>query len=421
MTFTQDRRLQATPTITPGTAPATPPRCLRVLFVSHTYVVGLNQGKLAALAQAGARVGLLAPARWRATSWNQTFALAQDQPQVEYFPAGVGLNGRTGGYVYGLGSLLRALWRFRPDLLQVEEEVFSLSTFQLAVVARLTGIPLVVFGWENLDHPLPRMRRWTRQFVLATAGLIVAGNQDGAALLRQWGYGGQIAVMPQMGVDGAVFRATPRIWSGERPLRIGYMGRLVPEKGVDLILTAARQLREAGLAVEMILCGSGPDEARLRQVAEQQQVADRVTWTGKVAHDQVPDVMARFDVLVLPSRTTPTWKEQFGHVLIEAMALGVPVLGADSGEIPHVIHRPDLVFAENNATGLARLLQRLMQDPAWYGQISQYGIDRVQTHYTHGRMAQQLIAHWQRLRPGRNLDPFRTDHESPTTNHSNGT
>lgn len=368
---------------------------LRVLFVSHTYVVGINQGKLAAIARHGfTQVGLLAPAKWQARSWNQIFELEQDYAEISYQPASVLLNGRTGGYLYRLGSILTALRRFSPNILQVEEEVFSLSTFQMALVARLTGIPLAVFGWENLDQKLPRLRQWLRQFVLSTAKLIIAGNQDGADLLRQWGYTGEITVMPQMGVDATLFRASVRSLPIDRPVRIGFMGRLVHEKGIDLVFEAARFLREKGHSVEIVLCGSGKDEAQLRALSEQQGISKLVAWKCKVPHADVPIELAQFDILVLPSRTMPTWKEQFGHVLIEAMSMGVPVVGSSSGEIPNVIGRSDLVFTEDKADELASILEGLISDNSAYEAASQYGIERVKDRYTHERLAERLIAEW---------------------------
>lgn len=370
---------------------------LRVLFVSHTYVVGVNQGKLAAIAQTGqATLGLLVPGRWQAQSWKKQFDLEQPYSEIRYYPAKVFFNGKTGAYLYSFWSTLQAIQQFRPDILHVEEEVFSLSTFQMAIIARLLGKPLVVFGWENLDRRFSPLRYWLMQFVLNTAKLIIAGNQDGQQLLRQWGYTGPIDVMPQMGVDRNLF-AIASVREPETEFRIGYMGRLVYEKGVDLLFAAARQLHERGLRFRLILCGSGQDEAILRQEAEKWNISDLITWKGKVPHADVPQEMSRFDVLVLPSRTISTWKEQFGHVLIEAMSMGVPVVGSTCGEIPNVIGRSDLVFPEENSEALAVILERMIEDPDWHQEIRQYGIDRVEEHYTHERIAERLVAQWSEL------------------------
>ncbi|GAX44197.1 group 1 glycosyl transferase [Tolypothrix sp. NIES-4075] len=372
---------------------------LRILFISHAYVVGVNQGKLNAIAQTGkAEVGLLAPSNWKALEWNRLLPLETPYPNIKTYSAPVLFPGRGGAHVYAPWKIWHFLNDFQPDVVQVEEEVFSLSTFELAIWSRITGKPLVVFGWENMERRLPLPRHWIRQFVMSTAKLIIAGNRDGANLLRQWGYTGLVEIMPQIGVDTQLFAASMRSPKGRNEqFQIGFLGRFVPEKGVDVIFAAVRQLQQQGLNCRIILCGSGSGEEALRQEAQKQQVADLVTWQGAVRHEQAPEQLGKFDVLVLPSRTAATWKEQFGHVLIEAMAMGVPVIGSSSGEIPNVIGRPDLVFSEGDAQGLAVILERMIRDPGWRKEAGRYGMTRVYQHYTHERIAERLISLWQKL------------------------
>jgi glycosyltransferase involved in cell wall biosynthesis len=377
---------------------------MRILFVSHAYVVGVNQGKLNAIAQTeNVEVGLLAPSNWKALEWNRLLPLENPYPKLHLYSAPVLFSGKGGAHLYAPWDLWRILNNFKPDILQVEEEVFSLSTFELALWSRLTKTPMVVFGWENLERQLPAPRQWICQFVLNTVKAIVPGNQDGANIMRQWGYGGLLEVMPQMGVDPDFF--SPRERQGvtslgesegsDRPFNIGYLGRLAQAKGIDLIFAAVCELRQRGLSVCITLCGSGAAEETLKQEANNHKVADIVTWRGAVRHEQAPQELGTFDVLVLPSRTTPGWKEQFGHVLIEAMAMGIPVVGSSSGEIPNVIGRSDLVFQEEDAEGLAQILERMICSPKWWQEVGQYGLHRVQQHYTHDRIAERLISLWQ--------------------------
>jgi glycosyltransferase involved in cell wall biosynthesis len=382
------------------------PGKLRVLFVSHAYVVGVNQGKLNAIAETGdVEVGLLAPSNWKALEWNRLLPLETPYPQLHLYSAPVAFTGKGGAHIYAPWDLWRVLNDFKPDILQVEEEVFSLSTFELAIWSRLTKTPMVVFGWENLERQLPTFRWWICQFVLNTVKAIIPGNQDGANIMRQWGYSGLLEVMPQMGVDPNFFspherKVTAQVEASEgsdRPFNIGYLGRLSQSKGIDLVFAAARELRRRSLNVCITLCGSGTDKESLKQEAENQQIADLVIWRGAVRHEQAPKELGTFDVLVLPSRTTPAWKEQFGHVLIEAMAMGIPVVGSSSGEIPNVIGRSDLVFQEEDAQELSVILERLILDPQWHQQVSQYGIDRVNQHYSHERIAERLIELWQSI------------------------
>ncbi|WP_439566395.1 glycosyltransferase, partial [Gloeocapsopsis crepidinum] len=313
---------------------------------------------------------------------------------IQLYEASVLFSGRGGAHIYTPWLLWRVLNDFQPDIVQVEEEVFSLLAFEFAIWSRLTGKPLVVFGWENLERSLSALRQWTCRFVLNTARALIPGNEDGARLMRQWGYNGAIAVMPQMGVDTKFF--SPQLLDcNHDEFNIGFLGRLVPEKGIDILFAAARQLQEQGLKFKITLCGSGIAEASLKDNAETQQIADAIAWRGAIRHEQAPAEISKFDVLVLPSRSTSDWKEQFGHVLIEAMAMGVPVIGSSCGEIPNAIGRSDLVFQEGDAFGLAAILKRMICDSAWRQEVKQYGISRVQQLYSHEQIAQRLLNLWQ--------------------------
>ncbi len=384
---------------------------LRVLFVSHTYIVGVNQGKLNAIAQINnIEVGLLAPSNWKALEWNRLIPLETPYSHIRTYSAPVLFSGRGGAHIYAPWTLWQVLNDFRPDIVQVEEEVFSLCAFELAIWSRMTGKPLTIFGWENIDRRLSFLRRWTCQFVLNTASLVLPGNQDGAEIMRRWGYMGLLEVMPQMGVDPQLFAPRPQkagdsvrvsvspwdsaLLQAVRPFQIGFLGRLIHSKGIDLIFAAAHQLREQGFNFRIFICGSGSREAELRQISQEQGVADWVIWRGAVPHHQVPAELRQFDVLVLPSRSTPTWKEQFGHVLIEAMSMGTPVIGSNSGEIPNVIGRSDLIFPEEDHSALADILARLINDAESRQETALYGMARVHQLYTHEKISHRLISLW---------------------------
>lgn len=371
-------------------------RKIRVLFVSHTYVVGVNQGKLKAIADTNqVEVALLAPNNWQATEWNRTLELENPFPEIKIYPAPVWFTGRVGAHIYNPLKIRQVIKDFKPDVIQVEEEIFSLCALEVAFWAKLYKIPMVVFGWENQQRSLRIFRRWVRDFVMETTNLFLAGNQDGAEVMRNWNYPGQIEVMPQMGVDTKLF--APREKQAQDKLNIGFLGRLVPEKGLDILFTAVSQLKNQDLDCQVTICGSGTSEADLRQEAAIKRIGEQVIWRGAVPHEAAPIELGKFDILVLPSRSVATWKEQFGHVIIEAMAMGIPVIGSSCGEIPHVIDCDDLVFAEGNPVALAEILKRAICDRNWLKKMGNYGIERVDKYYSHERIAQRLIEQWQKL------------------------
>jgi glycosyltransferase involved in cell wall biosynthesis len=371
---------------------------LRVLIISHTYVVGVNQGKLSAIAeQEGITVGLLIPDNWHAAEWNRLIPVERPYPILQIYTLPALWSGRGGAYCYNPWSLLQVLRDFKPDLVQVEEEIFSLLAFEVALWVRLLQKPMIVFGWENMERRLPILRQWLRNFVMATTPLFLAGNADGDTVMRKWGYRGAIEVIPQMGVDTQLFTPQQVKPSQDGIFRIGFLGRLDSSKGIDLILIAIKQLLARGLECRGVICGSGPYEAALKQQAEEFQISDSIEWRGGVRHEAAPQEIGNFDVLVLPSRTKPKWKEQFGHVLIEAMAMGVPVIGSSSGEIPNVIGRDDLVFPEEDVTRLTAILARLIQEPAWRQEVGNYGLARVNQKYSHAKIAERLVQLWHRI------------------------
>ena len=96
-------------------------------------------------------------------------------------------------------------------------------------------------------------------------------------------------------------------------------------------------------------------------------------------------------MLVLPSRSRPNWTEQFGLVLVEAMACGVPVLGSQSGEIPHVIGQAGWTFPEDDLETLQAGLLRLMREVEVRAELGRLGRERVLARFTQARTAAETV------------------------------
>ena len=375
-----------------------PGRGPRVLIVGHTYLVPIHQQKLDALACRCAGIGLLVPSNWKYRDGLFEGAPVAPQRRFESFrllSAPVVRPGHLASYLFEPFALARALAAYPCDLVHIEQEVYSFTAAQVSLAAKAAGRKVVIFSWENLDRPVHPMQRIARRIVLRAADAIVAGSAEGAELVRRWGFRKRIEVIPQLGVDPSTFR--PSSVSGGRPFSIGYVGRLVQEKGVDLLLQALALLAEEGREFQCVICGDGPRGEGLRVLARRLGLADRIQWSGELAHEGIPDLMRTLDVLVLPSRSAPQWKEQFGHVLIEAMATGIPVAGSSSGAIPEVIGRPDMVFREEDHRGLAGILERLMTSERLRREAGAQALARVREHYTHERIAERLTELWTQI------------------------
>ncbi|MGQ9457968.1 MAG: glycosyltransferase [Anaerolineae bacterium] len=354
---------------------------MRILMISKACVVGTYQRKLEELARLPeVDLTVVVPPFWRDARGVLPLERAYTRGYtLQVLP--MRFNGHFHIHHYrGLGSLVRTL---KPHLLHVDEEPYNLATFQATWWAQRVGARVLFFTWQNLYRRYPPPFSWIEQHVYRIAVHALAGNQEAREVLWRKGYRGPITVLPQFGVDPDHF-APPPGPPPERPFTIGFAGRLVPEKGADLLLQAA-----AGLpgTWQVRVLGEGPLREDLQALARDLGLARRVTFEAPLPSTEMPAWYRGLDVLVLPSRTRPNWKEQFGRVLVEAMACGVPVVGAQSGEIPHVIGDAGLLFPEGDVAALREALSRLQRDPALRRGLAQAGRERVLARFTQAQIA----------------------------------
>ncbi len=340
----------------------------RLLVISHPAVVSVNQEVYRELARRGWGLTLVVPSRWR-HSYSRTPVTPQALDGLEHSlrPVAVAFRGRPQRHLYLAGC--RSLCaQARPDVAFVEAEPYALAATQWGRTFRRLGVPFGVQCYENIDRSLPLPVRRLRTRVLRDAAFVAARSETAAALARAWGARGEVGLAPPA---VPAWESVPAVREREngRPFTIGYAGRLVESKGLMDLLGAVRELEAP---VELLLVGAGEMRGRL----EGQPIpGSRVRVLDGVAHDRMASAYARFDVLVLPSRTTATWKEQFGRVIVEALWCGVPVVGSDSGEIPWLIELTGggLVFPEGDRELLADRLSALRDAPALRAELASRG------------------------------------------------
>jgi glycosyltransferase involved in cell wall biosynthesis len=270
----------------------------------------------------------------------------------------------------------------------MDEEPYNLATWLAVRQAKKTGVKSLFFSWQNICQKYPFPFNWFEQQVLSSVDYALMGNRAAVDVWEEKGYEGQYGVIPQFGVQPDIFSPPPGRDEG-RTFNIGSAGRrLVPEKGIDLVLRAAARL--PGIW-RIQIAGDGPARRELERLAVELGIQDRVHFDGVIASNQMPAYLRQLDVLVLPSRALPNWKEQFGRILVEAMACGVPVIGSDSGEIPNVIGDAGLIFPEDNVKALHNHLLTLLKDETLRRRLEQAGRERVLNHYTQEQIAAKTV------------------------------
>lgn len=352
---------------------------MRVLALSHSAVVGDYRAKFRLLAaRRGWDLHLALPHMWPEGGAPVAAPEAGREGRLEIHRLPCRLAGRVGfATLQGLDDLARALG---PDLVYAEEEPYSLACWQARRAAETVGARFVFYTWENMDRRYKPPLNWVRRGTLDKAHGAVAGNGEGAALLRRWGWRGPLLVQPQYGVDPKAFR--PRR-ACRRPFTVGYLGRLAPEKGVDLLVRAC-----ARTGLRLKVAGRGPQEEGLRALAR--RLGAEVAFLGFVPYERRAGFYAAVDALALPSRGTADWKEQFGRVLAEAMACGLPCVGSDSGAIPEVLGPAGIVAPEGDVDALAGALGRLAASAALRRRLGMAGRRRALALYTEAGLAGRL-------------------------------
>lgn len=386
---------------------------MKILVASHTYIVDLNCEKLKTLAylKPEIEVAVVVPKCWRPGGvQNQIIETkARAEGPFRVIPIANFSKNNQGLLTFGT-DIIRLLREFRPQIIQVEQGAKALGYAQLVTLNRLLGLKAknVFFTWWNLPYrnkfPVSLLEAYNLRH---TDGLIV-GNKDGAEILREHGYSGPVKVMPQLGVDEKLFSPSsqPELASElgiEDEFVVGFVGRFVEEKGLLTLIKALIKLQF--LSWKLLLLGRGPLKEQILEEAAQAGIKNRLIVVESVPHNEVPRYINLMNVLVLPSETTSKfktltaagWKEQFGHVLIEAMACQVPVIGSNSGEIPNVIGDTGLVFPEGDALALQSCLQKIIEQPQVAKKLARSGYERAMAIYTNKALAEQQLEFYKRL------------------------
>jgi glycosyltransferase involved in cell wall biosynthesis len=361
-------------------------------MISKALVVGAYHGKLREMANLGAEVTLIVPRRWGKVQLE-----IDDAVEYKIHALPCVLSGHNHFHFYR-----SRIGRLDADLVHIDEEPWSLATYQFMRASAEERKAAVFFTWQNIQKNYPPPFNYFERFSFGHARAAIAGNEDAKEILRARKFSKPIAVIPQFGVDPEFFRN--RDASGLRGrlgvsdnFVIGYVGRIVKEKGIADLVRALNSLPERCV---LVLMGDGDFKRSAGRIAAQLGVAARVRWIPQVGSLDVPAYMNAFDVLVLPSHTTPRWKEQFGRVLIEAMACETPVVGSSSGEISNVIADAGVVFPEGNVAALAQCLRDLHDKPDLTAHMGSKGRTRVLQKFTHRRIAEETIRLYEQVLTG---------------------
>lgn len=357
---------------------------MRVLLIDKNLVDPLNHRKWEILAEKD-DVELIAitPKIWyenfRPISLPAGFKASFNLDQLNVFWPGYE---NRAFYTDGFGRVMRMV---SPDIIICFEEPFSVFALQTLFLKKLYApkAKLMFYSWDNLAKGKnyayrPRLfYRVVERIVMKRADLLLTANSEGYSYFSN-AYSTRVQRLYfGINLDVPLDKMPSNQVSQIKLLGkfvVGYVGRLLQMKGVDTLIKAVGSL---GNDISLVIVGSGPDEQRLKAIVKMERLQDRTVFIPALPSVEVRQLIANLDVLVLPSITTDKWKEQFGRVLVEAMSLGVPVVGSSSGAIPEIIGEAGLVFYEGDAMDLAGKIELLHRDKSLHRRLSVLGKERA--------------------------------------------
>lgn len=354
-----------------------------ILVIDKTATLAGNRLRWHTLAkQSGMNVALLAPKHWK-----ENYRLYSLQPEqvlpYHLYTGRVIFPGYENRGLYYTG-IRKAFKASRPDVVLLMEEPYSLFAWQiLAVKRRLAPVAKVlIYTWDNLTYGFQHIYRphWLYRYIdqstLDQVDAVLCANSESMDVLRSKGFRKLIRLVWH-GVELKQFQT--QSVGDHAGFVIGYLGRILKAKGIDDLLSIIPDLPEY---VTATIVGNGPDRDFFQSMVKNLHIEDRVRFLDGITPECVPGILSGFDCVVLPSRTTATWKEQFGRVIVEAMSAGVPVIGANSGAIPEVINHAGLIYEEGDRNELLKSCLQLIENPDLAARLSEEGRRRAEAFST---------------------------------------
>lgn len=284
-----------------------------------------------------------------------------------------------------ISKFKRCIEEFKPDCIIILDEAFSVNVLNAAIANYLARnkASVLFYSFENIKQTPPIQflasnfslkniwvfLRKTIRYFLADAMLqpvrshLVSGGlacyQESVDVVHQFGWAPKVNICwwgldlkPFLQLGGVDHDALDHsCGKAEDTLKtIGYVGRFIEDKGILDLVDSLALLEDK---YRLVLVGGGPLEDQIKRRIQVLSLQDRVEIIPPRSRDELAKLYVSFDVLVLPSRTDYFWKEQYGRVLVEAMACGTPVVGSQSGAIPVVIGDASHCFAEGDVVQMA--------------------------------------------------------------------
>ncbi len=354
------------------------------------------------------------PDTWVENDQVLRFSGRQVDQNLVFYPGRIAFPGYGSRFFFTKG-IIRHFREFRPNIIHLEEEPWSLCALQTVMLRRLFCPRSKLIFRTSLSIPaklkLNSLVSIIERLTFRESDYAFILSQRAGEILTQKGYRKGRGISPN-GVDTQIFRQMDvsdlrrELGINKNEFVIGYVGRLMRMKGLSTLLEAFSLLIQHPASsiqhpeLRLLMVGSGDYKEEMLSFASRLDIRDKMILIDAVPAEDVPKYVNCMDVLVLPSITTPGWVEFFGRVLVEAMVCNVPVIGSNSGEIPNVIGDAGLVFQEGDSEDLRGKLNAIIRDLPLRRSLVKKGFERANSLFTWESIARDTYETYQFLVSG---------------------
>ncbi len=368
---------------------------IRVVRIAHASLTSALRGRERGLAKCFPQLDIevITPPRWRETDVD-----VETVPD-EYFPvrtARTFLSKHIQLFAYDPFPIIKAFRRHRPHIIDMDHEPYSVPCAEIITLRNwfAPNSRIVMQTAQNILKNYPPPFSFMEKRALKQVSAAYMCSETVNEVLETKGFDKPIQIAP-FGVDLEMFKPKTAVIERNEPFTIGYVGRLIPEKGLMVLAEALNEIKDQGW--KFLIVGGGKKRKPLEEKLASYGLLDRTEFVGAVAYENTPEYFRKLDVLVIPTRTTNKIREQFGRVIVEAMACQIPVIGSTCGAIPEVIADAGLIFEENDSYALASQLRKMISDENLRKKLAVAGRERVENNYKWEHVAEKIYGLYEKV------------------------
>ena len=259
-------------------------------------------------------------------------------------------------------------------------ETYTFISRQCALIAQKLSKPLLVYVWETIpNYILNKVPPYSKnsKFVIKNTDIFIATTKCAKRYLKSLGIDEERIKVVYPGIDMTRFYPIPKKTTDN--VKILYVGALERYKGVYTLLKAFAKLNREFKDIELWICGTGSLSSLVIDYSKKLPIR----YLGFIDHNLLPKIYNNCDIFCLPSQDKrlfnliKIWEEQYGQVLVEAMATGLPIVATNCGAIPEVIGTKNFIVRQGNAIELFNSLRVLIEDGNLRNKIGRYNIYRA--------------------------------------------